>query len=103
MNLKQVNTAIMQGNWTNDDLNSMIDAVKWRRAQLAKTVKNQLSPGTAVRFNSQKLGGMVSGTLESVVGVCRSTSWKQHKVAPSPAMGDKKSRGVVSLGTGRGS
>jgi hypothetical protein len=66
MNLKQVNTAIMQGNWTNDDLNSMIDAVKWRRAQLAKTVKNQLSPGTAVRFNSQKLGGMVSGTLESV-------------------------------------
>jgi len=66
MNLKQVNTAIMQGDWTNDDLNSMIDAVKWRRAQLAKTVKNQLSPGTAVRFNSQKLGGMVSGTLESV-------------------------------------
>ena len=66
MNLKQVNTAIMQGDWTNDDLNSMIDAVKWRRTQLAKTVKNQLSPGTAVRFNSQKLGGMVSGTLESV-------------------------------------
>ena len=66
MNLKQVNTAIMQGDWTNDDLNSMIDAVKWRRVQLAKTVKNQLSPGTAVRFNSQKLGGMVSGTLESV-------------------------------------
>ena len=66
MNLKQVNTAIMQGDWSNDDLNSMIDAVKWRRAQLAKTVKNQLSPGTAVRFNSQKLGGMVSGTLESV-------------------------------------
>jgi len=66
MNLKQVNTAIMQGDWANDDLNSMIDAVKWRRAQLAKTVKNQLSPGTAVRFNSQKLGGMVSGTLESV-------------------------------------
>jgi len=66
MNLKQVNTAIMQGDWTNDDLNSMIEAVKWRRAQLARTVKKELRPGTAVRFNSQKMGGMVQGTLMDV-------------------------------------
>ena len=66
LTIQQVNSAIMLQSWTKTELSSMIDAVKWRRAQLAKTVKNQLSPGTAVRFNSQKLGGMVSGTLESV-------------------------------------
>lgn len=66
MDIKQINTAIMQGDWTNDDLNSMIEAVKWRRAQLAKTVKFSIKPGTQVRFTSQKMGGVVSGTVESV-------------------------------------
>lgn len=66
MNLKQLNTEIMQGNWTNDDLNAMIEAIKWRRAQLARTVKKELRPGAVVRFNSQKMGGMVQGTLMDV-------------------------------------
>lgn len=66
MNLKQLNTEIMQGNWTNDDLNAMIESIKWRRAQLAKTVKKELRPGATVRFNSSKMGGMVQGTLMDV-------------------------------------
>jgi hypothetical protein len=66
MNAKQVTTAIMQGKWSNDELNSIIDAVKWNRAQLARSLKNEIKRGTAVRFRSQKMGGIVDGTVEEV-------------------------------------
>jgi hypothetical protein len=66
MNAKDVTTAIMQGSWSNDELTLFVEAVKWNRAQLAKTVKNSIRPGTQVYFNSQKMGGVVSGTVESV-------------------------------------
>jgi hypothetical protein len=66
MNAKQINTAIMQGTWTNDELNSMIEAIKWNRAQLARSVKYTLKPGIRVRFNSQKMGGVIDGTVKDV-------------------------------------
>lgn len=66
MDIKQINSAIMQADLTNDELTSIIDAVKFKRARLAETVKFQLKPGAQVRFRSQKLGGVVSGTVESV-------------------------------------
>lgn len=66
MNAKDIATDIMQGTWSNDELTLMVDAIKWRRTQLAKTVKNTIRPGTEVYFNSQKTGGIVSGTVESV-------------------------------------
>jgi hypothetical protein len=66
MNLKEVCIEIQHGRWSNDDLNTIIEAVKWKRAQLAKSVKSSIRPGTVVHFNSQKMGGVVSGTVESV-------------------------------------
>ena len=56
MNITQINTAILQGNFTNDQLSSMIDAVKWNRAQLTKDVKNSIKPGQMVKFTSSKTG-----------------------------------------------
>ena len=66
MNIRQINTEIMQGNWSNEELSLMIEAIKWRRAQLAKDVKRQLRLGDQVSFTSQKMGGVVTGTVESI-------------------------------------
>jgi hypothetical protein len=66
MNIRQINSEIMQGHWTNEELTLMIEAIKWRRAQLAKDVKRQLRLGDQVSFNSQKMGGVVTGTVESI-------------------------------------
>jgi hypothetical protein len=66
MNIRQINSEIMHGNWSNEELTLMIEAIKWRRAQLAKSVKNQLRLGAQVSFNSTKLGGPVTGTVESI-------------------------------------
>jgi hypothetical protein len=35
MDVKQINSAIMLGTWTDIELRSMIDAVQWNRSQLA--------------------------------------------------------------------
>jgi hypothetical protein len=35
----------MFGTWTNVELTSMIDAVKWARTQLTKDVKNSIKTG----------------------------------------------------------
>jgi hypothetical protein len=66
MDIKQINSAIMFGTWTNTELNSMIDAVKWNRAQLAKQIKYTIQRGTYVKFTSSRSGVVVSGEVEKV-------------------------------------
>jgi small-conductance mechanosensitive channel len=66
MDIRQVNQAIMFGKWTNVELSSMIDAVKWARASLAKSVKNQLSIGEQVQFTSSKNGMTYTGTVSKI-------------------------------------
>jgi small-conductance mechanosensitive channel len=61
--IQEVNQAIMFGTWTNVELSSMIDAVKWARAQLTKDVKNALKPGQLVNFTSSKTGLTVTGSV----------------------------------------
>jgi hypothetical protein len=56
MNVSQINSAIVTGTWTNDELNAMIDAVKFARTRLATTMKFQVRAGTKVRFTSAKRG-----------------------------------------------
>jgi len=66
MDIRQVNQAIMFGKWTNIELASMIDAVKWARASLAKSVKNSLSIGDNVNFTSSKTGVNVTGVVVKI-------------------------------------
>jgi hypothetical protein len=66
MDIKQVNSAIMFGTWTNTELSSMIDAVKWARAQLTKDVKNTLRVGDNVNFTSTKTGQNVTGVITKI-------------------------------------
>jgi hypothetical protein len=66
MDIKQVNSAIMFGTWTNTELSSMIDAVKWARSQLTKDVKNTLKPGQMVKFTSSKTGKTMVGDITKI-------------------------------------
>lgn len=63
MNIQNINSAIISGTWSNADLESMIDAVKFARSRLAQTVKFQVRAGTKVRFHSTKRNMTVEGTV----------------------------------------
>ena len=64
--IQEVNSAIMLGTWTNTELQSMIDAVRWNRAQLQKQVKRSLSLGDNVNFTSTKTGQNVTGVVTKI-------------------------------------
>ena len=66
MDIKQVNSAIMFGTWTDTELGSMIDAIKFARASLQKTVKYSLRIGSSVEFTSTKTGLTYRGTVEKI-------------------------------------
>ena len=66
MDIKQINSAIMFGIWTNDELTSMVDAVKWNRASLAKQIKNTIVVGDNVEFTGNKSGRRMRGFVTKV-------------------------------------
>jgi hypothetical protein len=66
MDIKQVNSAIMFGAWTDIELRSMIDAVKWNRAQLVQQTKRSLTIGDNVNFTSSKTGRNVTGVVTKI-------------------------------------
>ena len=66
MDIKQINQAIMFSDLTNDELMSVIDAVKWKRATIAKLTKASLRIGDNVNFNSTKLGQNVTGVVVKI-------------------------------------
>ncbi len=65
MNIKQVNTAIMQGDFTNEELNSIGDAIRFARAQLVVRNKSVLSVGSNVKFTSSTRG-IIVGTVKKI-------------------------------------
>ena len=66
LTIQQVNSAIMLQTWTNEQLTSMIDAVKWNRATLAKITKRGLSIGDNVNWTSGKTGVNVTGVVVKI-------------------------------------
>jgi hypothetical protein len=66
MDIKQINQAIMFGTWTDIELRSMIDAVKWNRVQLQKQIKRSLALGDQVTFTSTKTGMATQGTVTKI-------------------------------------
>jgi hypothetical protein len=63
MNITQINTAIIQGTFTNTELASIIDAVKFNRARLTEKTKRELRIGDNVNFTSSKSGQNVTGVV----------------------------------------
>ena len=66
MNIMQINTAILQGGFTNDQLTSIIDAVKFSRARLTEMNKRSLRIGQRVSFTSSRTGTQVEGTVRKI-------------------------------------
>jgi hypothetical protein len=64
--IQEVNQAIMFNTWTNVELASMIDAVKWSRARLTKDVKNSIKPGQMVKFTSSRTGKVMVGDVTKI-------------------------------------
>ncbi len=64
--IQEVNSAIMFGTWTDIELSSMIDAIKFNRASLAKQNKRQFTLGSVVKFTSTKNGMTYQGSVEKI-------------------------------------
>lgn len=66
MNIQTLNTEIINGTWTNAELSSMIDAIKFKRKLLTERNKAQLSIGDTVNFTSTRTGRNVTGTVTKI-------------------------------------
>lgn len=64
--VQQINSAIMFGKLTNVELESVISAVKFARASLAKHNKRAFHPGDSVKFTSSRNGLTYVGTVNKV-------------------------------------
>ena len=64
--IQDINSAIISGRFSNQDLSSIIDAVKFARAQLAQETKRSLSLGSQVKFTSNKTGVTMQGTVQKI-------------------------------------
>ena len=66
MSIQTVNAEILAGNFTNEQLGSIIDAVKFARARLAEKTKRALTLGSNVKFTSTKTGITMQGTVDKI-------------------------------------
>jgi len=80
--IQEINTSIMFSGLTNEQLNSVLAAVKYARAQLGQQVKRTLSRGDTVKFTSSKHGCVVTGTVEKVA-----IKFVTVRTTSGPAMG----------------
>jgi len=63
MSIQTVTAEILQGNFTNDQLSSIIDSVKYARSKLTRHTIRSLQVGDNVNFNSAKQGRNVTGVV----------------------------------------
>jgi hypothetical protein len=66
MSIQTVNAEILQGNFTNDQLTSIIDSVKYARSRLTRHTIRSLQVGDNVNFDSTKLGRNVTGVVTKI-------------------------------------
>jgi small-conductance mechanosensitive channel len=66
MNVQDINTALVTGSFTNDQLTSVIDAVKFARSRLARATKVTLRVGDNVNFTSNKTGQNLTGVVMKI-------------------------------------
>ena len=64
--VQQVKQVIMFGDLSNDELNSIIEAVKYARSQMTKRTTRSLLPGDTVKFTSSRNGVTYKGTVNKV-------------------------------------
>lgn len=65
MNIDQINSAIVSGNFNIDELDSVIAAVKYARSRLGSKIKQGLTVGDNVTFTN-KQGRTVLGVVTKI-------------------------------------
>lgn len=66
LTIQKVNEAIMFGDFTNDQLDSIYAAIKYRKGQLVRSNVRTLSKGVPVKFTSGCTGQLITGTVMEV-------------------------------------
>ena len=66
MDIEKLNSAIMFGSFTNSELSSIIDAVKYAKSRLQKTTIRSLMVGDNVNFTSNKTGQNITGFVTKI-------------------------------------
>jgi hypothetical protein len=66
LSIQDVNSAIMFGNFTNDQLSSIASAIKFRRGQIVKDTKRALMLGDVVKFTHPKTGRTHQGNVVKI-------------------------------------
>lgn len=64
--IQEINSSIIHGTFTNEQLDSIVMAVKFARSQIANKNKYTLVKGTKVRFVSSRTGQTVIGEVAEV-------------------------------------
>ncbi len=66
MDIKAINTAIISGTWTAQDLDSMQDAIKFARSKTARVNAFTFKAGAKAKLTHDKLGGTVVVTVSKI-------------------------------------
>lgn len=64
--IQEINSSIMFGDFTNEQLSSIIDAIKYRRAQVGKQNARSFVVGSRVKFTHPKTGRVHVGEVKKV-------------------------------------
>lgn len=64
--IQDINSTIIAGNFTNDQLDSIVMAVKFARNQIATKNKFTFVKGTKVKFVSSRTGKVIIGEVTDV-------------------------------------
>jgi ribosomal protein L35AE/L33A len=66
MSIQSINSEIITGNFSNDQLNSIIAAVKYARGQLTKRNKASMMLGDSVEFTNSRTGRVMRGHVKKI-------------------------------------
>ena len=66
ISVENINQTIIRGDFTNDQLDSIIMAVKFARNTIAKRNKSSLWVGDTVKFTSSRRGELIMGTVQKI-------------------------------------
>ena len=65
MDINLITAKILTENYSNDELNSLVEAVKYARAKLSKQKKFQFRVGSPVKFRTRD-GQTIQGTVAKI-------------------------------------
>jgi hypothetical protein len=63
LTIQEINKAIMFGSFTNDELVSIGEAIRFNRSQLTKQTKRSITVGSTVKFTHPKTGRVHTGSV----------------------------------------